>query len=372
MSQTVDQSIWTRTLERLTVNERANWAVESQLLAHGVSTTRLPRSTVVGVLDGEPVSELGFIGLQGPGSTLTGSSFIQHARTVYEMLDVHQLPVASGIRCTSKQLQRATRHAASLGYPVLVRPANSPMTNKLRRIVASDAEMKDALALIQRKTSGRYQDKENTVSTAWIQEIPAGKLVRFLVVGSDVIAAVIGDLASDEVARPLSVKDLHPGIRKQAVAGLRAIPGVEHGEVLMMVQDLSKDAAEANTTVMMVSVSPELGMFEQSSEGAVARQIVRHYLTRAGVPYSDPVREATTRTVFTGVVESERFMRRLNGRITKLLGADAGHSVDDLGDGQIELRFSGDLEIVAMLSTLGVRGLVRGLRASTAATQLIA
>ncbi|MGO1531557.1 MAG: hypothetical protein ACTHX1_10895 [Micrococcaceae bacterium] len=342
MSQTVDQSIWTRTLSRLTVNERANWAVESELLAHGVSTMRLPRSTVVGVRGGEPVSELGFIGLQGPGSTLTGSSFIQHARTVREMLDVHHLPVASGIRCTSKQLRRATRHAASVGYPVLVRPANSPQTNKLRRIVSSDDEMKEALALIQRKTNGRYQDKENTVSTAWIQEIPEGQFVRFLVVGTDVIAAVIGELASDESTRPLRVEDLHPGIRTQAVAALRSIPGVEHGEVLMMVQDLRKDAIESNTAIMMLSASPELDMYEHSLGGGVTRQIVRHYLTRAGVSYSEPLRDVTTSTTFTGVVEPERFMRRLNGRISKLLGADAGHAVRDLSDGQIELRFSGD------------------------------
>lgn len=371
MSQTVDESVWERTLTRLTGAERANWAIESQLLAHGISTARLPRSTVVGMVDGEPVSELGFIALQGPGSTLTGSSFAQHARTVHEVLAVHQLPVQTGLRCTSRQLQRAIRHASSVGYPVLVRPANSPQTNRLRRIVTSDDEMKHALALIQSKTNGRYQDQEKTVSTAWIQKIPAGRLIRFLVVGPDVVAAVAGELASDVDNQRVPIEQVHPGIRNQAVAALHAIPGLEHGEVLMMVQNLDQDAVEANTAIMTVSASPELDMYEQGSEPFAVRQIVRHYLTLSGVAYPEPVREVSTRTLFTGVVETGRFMRRLNGRVEKLLGTDAGHTVSDLGDGQIELRFTGVVEIVALLSTVGVRGLARGLRASTATTELI-
>ncbi|WBL19783.1 hypothetical protein [Citricoccus sp. NR2] len=380
MTQTVQESTaesnFDRTLKAILSAERASWATEAQLLAHGVSTVRLPRSTVVGISGGEPLSSLGFTGAQGPGSTLTGASMVAHAPSVRELLVSRRLPVQAGQLCLARQTQRATKFAQSVGYPVLVRPANGNKTNLVRTVVHSAEEMPAALAKVRKFSRGRTVDRETEVQSAWVQKVPSGTLLRLLVVGSGVVAAVIGSVETDAETTFLATEEIHPEIRSLAVEALAAFPGLDHGEVQIAVDDWAAGTGNQTAVIMTVLASPNLDMYARNGDAgrAVVAEMVRFYLGAAKMAYAEPVRQRRTRTTFTGVVETQRFRRRLKARVSKMVGADVAasdYAVREVGDGVVELTAKGDVEITAMLSTLGVRGLVRGLRASTARTDLL-
>lgn len=380
MTQTAQESTaesnFDRTLNALLSAERASWATEAQLLAHGVSTVRLPRSTVVGISDGEPLSSLGFTGAQGPGSTLTGASMAAHAPSVRELLISRRLPVQVGQLCLARQTQRATKFAQTVGYPVLVRPANGNKTNLVRTVVHSADDMPAALAKVRKFSRGRTVDRETEVQSAWVQKVPAGTLLRLLVVGSGVVAAVIGSVETDSETSVLSTDEIHPEIRTLAVEALGAFPGLDHGEVQIAVEDWTAGIRDQDAVIMTVLASPNLDLYAQDDDHGrgVVTEMVRFYLGAAKVRFTEPVHHRHTRTVFTGVVDTLRFRRRLTARISKMLGAEvaaADYKVREAGNGTIELTANGDVEITAMLSTLGVRGFVRGLRASTAITALL-
>lgn len=362
---------WQDAVTRLSQVDRASWAIQRQLTARGVATVRFPRGTVVG-FDGEPVSELAFVGFQGPGTTLAGTSLAAHASTVSEVLAAKNIPVVPGQVCTTTQIQRAANYARSVGYPVVVRPANSDRTRKPRIVVRRPEEMSAALQRVQTEATDRTVDREAGARTAWIQKVPTGQLLRVLVTDSEAVAAVVGDpeTLGFEV-RPVS--EIHPDIRGAAVKALRAFPGLEHGEVDLVVQNLSQDSRNQQPAVMTVASSPVVGTYETGGDFGLtaAAAVTDHYLAKSGIANSEPTAVRSLTITYTGVVNAERFARRLKSRTEKLVGAGGNLETETSGEAGVSAIYRGDPGTGALLATLGVRGLVRGQRASTALTEVL-
>lgn len=362
---------WQKTVSRMTAAERASWAIETQLLARGIASMRLPRGAVVGV-DDQPVSSLGFNGFQGPGSSLASGSFTTHAGTITELLRKVQLPVQAGKACATGRKQRAARIAEKMGYPVHVSPANSAKIHRLNVMVENRDELVAALKKIHDNTAGRTVLREANVTTAWIQKVPKGQRLRFLVVGSSAVAAVASPFGAGE-DRHVEIEAVHPGIRELAVSALHAIPGLEHGEVYLAVEDVSVEPGAQDVKILSVAAEPDMDVYSRDGDCglSVAGLVTAYYADLSGIEQGEIAEQGDTQTVFAGVVDTPRFARRLRGRVEKLLGPDTTYTVTETGEDEITMTLRGDLGCAAMLSTVGVRGLVKGLRASSSYTSVL-
>src|SRR5690625_3344743 len=230
-SEPSESQTWRRMVRRLSAHDRASWAVQSQLTARGVSTLRLPRATVLGLKDGTPVPELVFKGSEASGTTLSGASLAAHAGTVDAHLKRKNFPVPQGREYTSRQVTRAKNYARRIGYPVVMRPANSARANGIRIVASTEAELVRGFARIRDKTQGRVvlQEKKSPRS-AWVQKLPEGKVLRMFVVGRQVVgAAEVSADGTDHETTALG--SMRPDYLRAAVESLRVLPGLEHGEV---------------------------------------------------------------------------------------------------------------------------------------------
>lgn len=362
---------WQDEVSRLAEVDRASWAIQRQLTARGVATVRMPRGTVVGY-DGEPISELAFVGFQGPGTTLAGTSLAAHASSVFQVLAAKYLPVQPGRVCTTKQVQAATSYARSVGFPVVVRPANSDRTRKPRIVVLAAEQIPAALERIQAEASDRTVYRETEVRTAWIQKLPSGTLLRILVVGSEAVAVVVGDPVR-EGFQETPVSEIHPEIRSTAVAALRAFPGLEHGEIDLVVQNPAAAAQGQDLKIMTINSSPVLNTYQTHGDFgvAVAAAVTDHYLMKAGTAIEETSDQRRVKITYTGVVNPEQFVNLLQSRAEKVTGSIAEVETDIPGEDTVSALHHGDPGTSALLSAMGVRGLVGGQRASTALTEVI-
>lgn len=350
--------------------DRASWAIQRQLTARGVATVRMPRSAVVG-FDGGPDSRLAFVGLQGPGTTLAGTSLAAHASSIAEVLEAKNLPVQPGRVCTTKQVQRAARYARSVGYPVIIRPANSDRAWKPRIVVRAAEKLPAALERIQIEASDRVVDRETGVRTAWIQKLPSGTLLRALVVGHEVVAAASG--SPDTLGlETVKVEEIHPDIRATAVATLQALPGLEHGEVELVVQNLAEGKGSQNLSIMTVRSSPMIDTYRTSSDCGqdAAAALADYYIAKSSAFYSEPLDERGVEITYSGVVNQEKFVRRLKSRIDAICGSSGGIDAEIRSQGKVSVFYRGDPGIASLISLLGVRGLGQGQRASSVFTEI--
>lgn len=362
---------WQDAVSRLGEVDRASWAIQRQLTARGVATVRMPRGTVVGY-DGEPISELAFVGFQGPGTTLAGTSLAAHASSVFQVLAAKYLPVQPGRVCTTKQVQAAATYARSVGFPVVIRPANSDRTRKPRVVVRAAEQIPAALERIQADASDRTVYRETELRTAWIQKLPSGTLLRILVAGSEAVAVVSGDPVRGGL-QATPVNEIHPDIRSTAVAALRAFPGLEHGEIDLVVQNSAEAAQKQDLKIMTIGSSPMLSTYQTHGDFgmAVAAAVTDHHLMKSGTATSETSSQRRVKITYTGVVNPEQFVSLLQSRAEKITGSVVEVETDISGEDAVSAFYRGDPGTSALLSAMGVRGLVRGQRASTAFTEVI-
>lgn len=343
---------WRRMVRRLSANDRASWAVQSQLTARGVSTLRLPRATVIGLKDGKPLSELVFKGSESAGTTLAGASLAAHAGTVEAHLKRRNFPVPQGREYTNRQVTSAKKYARRIGYPVVVRPANSSLANGMRIVASTEAELIRGFTRIQDKTQGRVVlREEKSPRSAWVQKLPEGKVLRLFVVGRQVVGAVEVS-ASGTTQETVALDSMRPDYLRAAVESLRVFPGLEHGEVELLVPADGEPYRHLSYFVMHIRPTPNLDVYGLTDEPGrhVLDAYTEYYLSKSAITATAAQPKRHVKVSYAGVVDVDRFTEIVASAFAAEGYTKESFDLEARGDDWISLETQETPEMSALLA----------------------
>lgn len=357
-SEPSESQTWRRMVRRLAPHDRASWAVQSQLTARGVSTLRLPRATVLGSKDGTPVPELVFKGSEAAGTTLAGASLAAHAGTVDAHLKRNNFPVPQGREYTSRQVTRAKKYARRIGYPVVMRPANSARANGIRIVASTEAELVRGFAHIQDKTQGRVvlQEKKSPRS-AWVQKLPEGKVLRMFVVGRQVVGvAEVSADGTDHETVPLG--SMRPDYLRAGVESLRVLPGLEHGEVELLVPADGERYRHLSYFVMHIRPTPPFDVYRLMEEPGkhVLDAYTQYYLSKSGISATEARSKRHVKVSYAGVVKVDRFTEIVASAFAAEGYTKDSFDLEHQGDDWISLETEETPEMSALLALAAFGG----------------
>lgn len=359
LNETSASTTWWRMVERLSPTDRVSWAIQSHLTARGISTLRLPRATVVGVRDGASISELVFNGSEAAGTTLAGESMAAHALTVDALLKRKNFPVPLGRDYTRTQIASAKKYASRIGYPVVVRPANSTRANSMRIVASSEEELVRGMTKVQTKTQGRVVLRElKSPRSAWVQKLPDGKVLRMLVVGHRVAGAV--EISPDGIIQEtVAVDTIRPEFLRAATDALRAIPGLEHGEVELVTPTEAERFRHLDYFVMHIRSAPDFGVYNLADASGlrVLAAYTDYYLRQSGISAAKPRSKRRLRISYAGIVDSGHFIHSLSSALAGYGYSKESFDIEHHDDDWVSLEVEESPENAGLLALQALDGL---------------
>lgn len=293
----------TETHDGVPARLRDGYEVHRAGLRHGMDVLLLPRQVLTLRRDGG--DELGFVhGVPQP-STLAAVTYAQDKRMRRELLAAAGVPVPPGASfAIGREVERARRFAAEIGYPVVVKPAVGDNMSEVAAGLADDDALDRAIEYLrtpelERPLFGRSAyaltllleaDEEDGRAVApagyqfFLEKHVSGECLRLVVHEGSVVSAVLWPGGG---APPADVTgQMHESVAALATRAVAALPGLTVAAVDLVLDDHRRPVDAQQVAVVEFSERPWLaaqaGLDDTLSRG-VGEALLRRYAEQAGV-----------------------------------------------------------------------------------------
>ena len=385
--------------------------IERAALKLGLATVRMtPTAFAVTRQDG---TRVGFYWSSAAETTKFGTMVAGNKQIARAMLADRGVPVPRGRTFKTAARRRAAEYAEELGYPVVVKPATGSGGTGVVTNIGSRAELDEALeafrrtkyadkaliveehlpgedyrflvlgnqvvSVIGRQPAHVIGDGKRTVTELAMDKNEVRQLNPHLAsspvrlndaariqlrrqgleaesvppVGQRVVLATTGNLSQGGDSEEI-LEQVHPGLLDIAVAAARAVPGLGHVGVDLLLEDHTRAPGEQRLGVCELNSMPGIKghMFPvYGPPRDIASELVRHY---AGVPAERRPDDALhIEAVATGYVQQVNFRQWIRN-LSDRLGVTG--TAENVGDDQIRATLHGRAEDVAAVASSMVRG----------------
>ncbi len=330
--------------ERLSVPHSDSWLLQSQMLAHGFSTIRMPRHALLGMSE-DSGTQVAFMAGIPESSTLSGV-FVSEKGSVWRTyMEEHRVQVIPSRAFRPGQLKDAVAYAEDIGFPVRVRSVKRDHFGGGYSVASGPSDLKELMGKLRETYKG---------SRILVQKHLEGVVLDCLVVEGDVLSALE---ERDGQAYEVS-DDVHPDVRRLAVDAVAALPGLRQARVQIAVEDFQ--AMGGGIFAMVEDISADASLWARcNAEGAdprlAAKFFQQHLTAQPGPPASLSRREEVeVRIEFSGTSNASGFLDAASGyakdRDLDVLRAEV------LNNDTASMSLKGRPDVISLLSLNAVRG----------------
>ncbi|WP_156837262.1 hypothetical protein [Nesterenkonia alba] len=317
------------------------WLIVCHLLDRGMNVHLLPGG--VAFTNSEAGKGMAFLGMSSASTTsFGGMAMSRRVTSAWPLLEEAGLPVPLWRAFKATAAKTAGRFAEEAGYPVVV------TTEKGERFwaVESQDQLRSAMERIQ---AGPKPHK--TI----IRKKLTGGTMRFLLLEDRPLLV----MAQQPDAAPalLRDEDISPGLLRLAQQALRAVPGIELGEVLMELDVQNPSATKNDIQVVQVNPAPSLRVYgkeETASHQYAVRAVVEHHAEEEGISLPALQSVDMVRLECSGLIVPEEFYENVS-TAAAALGCDL--ALEDVpAEESLSMTSAGAAEASALLASTALTG----------------
>ena len=354
------------------------YQVHRAVLSRGLQTLALPRQVLLAGRSTTVPSEISFTHGVPEASTVSGVTYAQDRRLRRALLERARVPVPKGATFTWRNLENATRWAENIGYPVVVKEMVGENPSRSIPNVRSADQVEDAFRQLRLRQPEDRSPGSNPLIAGYattrlgyvldddgtevaplrtrflIEKQVEGQVVRAMVTGSRVVAAVLRDPAAPRDI----LEQLHPGFTELLVRTSQAVPGLAMTTIDLVVDDFRRDPASQSCVVVELSERPRAETFLAAGEqlgDRIGDALVELQAEQAGLPLRPLRQNVTASLVIEGLRDAASVAVQIPAKAEEY-GVELAVVGSDEIDGELQASASGEPQSLSMLVELLMAG----------------
>lgn len=336
-----------RMASELSVPMFDSWAIQAEMLAHGLTTLRLPKEALLSV-DSTGETRLAFMGGESLGTSLAAESFSRNPLSWRSLLRSQRFPVGPASTFSRNQAKSICKFADSVGYPVAL---SRVVTGRPRRmtLATSSRELRAALDTLMRSTRSSIVAVEGYRTPTYLD---------CLVIGPSVVSVIETSVANypREAERSEVLDTTHPTILHLAASAASSMPGLDQASICLSVDDRAVNIKRQHVAIIDIDVAPRLRARSSGPRFVdLAGRILAYRASEAALSL-DPRKDTRTSTFALDGCPQEPEWRTSTMNYAGTLGLESTFDGDLGGGSQPRFIVSGEPAAQALLAVELISG----------------